>query len=246
VDNSLSVLRDGLRITFVINEQVEQDVFVAIRIARCIHGLGDNICGEFTNVAVIKFNAVNALVHNRIGICVPNGIAASVAFPTNCCSTCKRVTAREHQGSIDVIVTCLWSWQFDVNAEGWGRDLIIRIAGEPIASERAPALHPFVIPTGIVNIIQIVEFRSVGDIGIREIVRSCLWAEFVKNVQIEFDSTTDMDRVRPLHISESAIRRPVDDLSICLEDFSSECRAHVDRWTKEAADTGLSSGNATG
>ena len=95
----------------------------------------------------------------------------------------KRVAAREHQGSIDVIVTCLWRWQFDVNAEGWGGDLIIRIAGEPIASERALALHPFVIPTGIVNIIEIVEFRSVGDVEIREIVWSCLWVEFVENVQ---------------------------------------------------------------
>jgi len=93
-------------------------------------------------------------------------------------------------------------------------------------------LHPFVIPTGIVNIIKIVDFWGVGDVEIREIVRSCLWAEFVENVQIEFDSTTDMDRVRPLHISESAIRQPVDDLPICLEDFSGEGGAHVDRWSE--------------
>ncbi len=60
MDNSLIVLRDGLQITFVVNERVEQDVFVAIRIARYIYGLGDDIWGEFTNVAVIKFNTVNA------------------------------------------------------------------------------------------------------------------------------------------------------------------------------------------
>ena len=50
------VLRDGLSVTFVIEERVEQYIFVAIRIARCIHGLIDDICGKFTNVAVIKFN----------------------------------------------------------------------------------------------------------------------------------------------------------------------------------------------
>ena len=104
-------------------------------------------------------------------------------FLTDYCSACKRVATRKHQGGIDVIVTCLWHWQFDVNAERWGGDLIVRITGEPIASERAPALHPFVIPTGIVNIIEIVEFRDAGDVEIREIVRSCLWTEFVENVQ---------------------------------------------------------------
>ena len=111
----------------------------------------------------------------------------------------------KHQGGIDIIVTCLWRWQFNVNVEGWGGDLIIRIAGEPIASERAPALHPFVIPTGIVNNIEIVELQGVGDVEIREIVRSCLWAKFVENFQIKFYSMTDMDSVRPLHISESVM-----------------------------------------
>ena len=47
------VLRDGLRVTFVIGKRVEQNVFVAIRIARCIHGLGDDVCGEFANVTVV-------------------------------------------------------------------------------------------------------------------------------------------------------------------------------------------------
>ena len=139
---------------------------------------------------------------------------------------------RKHQGSIFVIVACLWCWQFDVNTEGWGENLIVHIAGEPIASEHVPALHPFVIPTGIVNIIEIVEFRGVGDVEIREIVRSCLWTEFVENVQIEFDSTTDMDCVRPLHISENTIRRPEDNLPIYLEDLSGEGGAHVDCWSK--------------
>jgi len=141
-----------------------------------------------------------------------------------------------HQEDIDVIVTCLWRWQFDVNAEGWGGGLIIRIVGEPIASERAPALHPFVILTCIVNIIEIVELQGVGDVEILEIIRSCLWAKFVENVQIKFDSTTDMDRVRLLHIIESTIRRPVDNLPICFEDFSGEGGAHVDCWSEVATE----------
>ena len=56
--------------------------------------LGNDICGEFTNVAVIKFNVINARVHDGIGVCVPNGIAARVAFSTDYCSACKRVAAR--------------------------------------------------------------------------------------------------------------------------------------------------------
>ncbi len=155
---------------------------------------------------------------------------------TNYCSACKHVAARKHQGGIDVIVTCLWHWQFDVDAKGWGGDLIVPIAGEPIASERAQALHSFVIPTGIVNIIKIVELRGVGDVEIREIVRSCLWAEFVENVQIKFDSTTDMDRIHPLHISEGVIRQPVDDLPICFDDFGIEGGAHIDHWSEVATE----------
>ena len=106
MDNTLIVLRDGLPVTFVINKRVEQNVFVAIRIARCIHGLIDDICGEFTNVAVVKFNTIDALVHDRIGICVPNGIALSVSLSPNQCSACKRVAARKHEGGINIIVTC--------------------------------------------------------------------------------------------------------------------------------------------
>ena len=60
MDNPLIVHRDGLSITFVIDERVEQNVFVSIRFARCIHGLGDDVRGEFTNVTVVKFNAINA------------------------------------------------------------------------------------------------------------------------------------------------------------------------------------------
>ncbi len=60
MNNPLIVCRDGLSVTFVINERVEQNVFVTIRIARCVHGLGDDVRGEFTNVAVVKFNAINA------------------------------------------------------------------------------------------------------------------------------------------------------------------------------------------
>ena len=60
MNNPLIVRRDGLSVTFVIDERVEKNVFVAIRIARCVHGLGDDVRGEFTNVAVVKFNAINA------------------------------------------------------------------------------------------------------------------------------------------------------------------------------------------
>jgi hypothetical protein len=59
VDNPLIVLRDGPPVTFVIDKGVEQIVFVVIRIARCIHGLGNDVRGEFTNVAIVKFNAIN-------------------------------------------------------------------------------------------------------------------------------------------------------------------------------------------
>ncbi len=206
VDNPLSVLRDGPPVPFVTDKRVEQNVFAAIRIARCIHGFSDDVCGEFTNVTVIKFNAVNARVHDRIGVCVPNGIASSVALLPNYCSARKRVAAGKHEGGIDIIVTCFWHWQFYVNAKGRGGELIVRIAGEPIASERAPALHPFVITTGIVNIIEAVELRCVRYAKVREIIRSCLRAEFVENVQIKFNAATKMSRIRPLHISEGAIR----------------------------------------
>ena len=100
-------------------------------------------------------------------------------FLTDYCSACKRVATRKHQGGIEVIVTCIWRWQFDINAKGWGEDLIVHIAGEPNASKRALALHPFVIPTGIVNIIEWVEFQGVGDVEIREIIRCCLWSKFL-------------------------------------------------------------------
>jgi len=104
----------------------------------------------------------------------------------NHCSPCKRVAARKHEGDIDIIVTCFWHWQFYIDAKGRGVDIIVRITGEPIsepiASERASALHPFVIPTGIVNIIEVVVLRGGGDVEIREIIRSCLWAKFVQNV----------------------------------------------------------------
>jgi hypothetical protein len=75
-----------------------------------------------------------------------------------------------------------------------------------IASECTPLLHPFVIPTGIVNIIKIVELQGVKDVEIREIIRSCFWARFVENIQIKFDLTTNMGRVCPIYISESTIR----------------------------------------
>ena len=91
VDNPLSVLCDGPSVPFVIDKGVEQNVFAAIRIARCIHGFSDDVRGEFTNVAVIKFNAVNARVHDRIGVCVPNGIASSVALLPNYCSVRKQL-----------------------------------------------------------------------------------------------------------------------------------------------------------
>jgi hypothetical protein len=59
VDKPLIDLRDGLPVTFVIDIRVEQYVFVAIRIPRCIHGLGNDVQGEFTNITIIKFNAIN-------------------------------------------------------------------------------------------------------------------------------------------------------------------------------------------
>ncbi len=92
-----------------------------------------------------------------------------------------RVATRKHEGGIDIIVTCFWHCQFYVNAKGWGGDLIVRIASEPIASECVSALHPFVITTGIVNIIEVVELWCVRYVKIREIIRSCLRAEFVEN-----------------------------------------------------------------
>ena len=60
--------------------------------------------------------------------------------------------------------------------------------------------------TGIVNIIEVVELRCVRDVKIREIIRSCLRAEYVENVQIKFNSATNMSHVHPLYISEGAIR----------------------------------------
>ncbi len=93
---------------------------------------------------------------------------------------------RKHEGDIDIIVICFWRWQFYIDAKGWGVNLIVRIAGEPIsepiASERTPALHPFVIPTGIVNIIEVVMLRGGGDVKIWEFIRSCLLAKFVEHV----------------------------------------------------------------
>ena len=59
MDKPLIVLRDGLQVTFVIDIRAEQYVIVAIRIPRCIHGLGNDVHGEFTNITVIKFNVIN-------------------------------------------------------------------------------------------------------------------------------------------------------------------------------------------
>ena len=60
MDNSLTVFRHGFSITFVIDKRIKQNVFVAICIARCIHGLGDDIGGELTHVAIFEFNAIQA------------------------------------------------------------------------------------------------------------------------------------------------------------------------------------------
>ena len=96
---------------------------------------------------------------------------------------CKRVATGKHEGGVDIIVICLWRRQFAVDAEGWGREFIVRIAGEaigkPISCECAPALHPFVIPTGIIDIIKVVVLR---DVEIREIIRGSFGTKFVLNV----------------------------------------------------------------
>ena len=57
---SLAVFCHGFPITFVIDKRIKQNVFVAICIARCIHGLGDDVGGELTHVAIFKFNAIHA------------------------------------------------------------------------------------------------------------------------------------------------------------------------------------------
>jgi hypothetical protein len=80
-----------------------------------------------------------------IGVCVPNGIASSITLSPNHCSARKQVAMRKHEGGIDIIVTCFWRWQFYLDAKGRGGNLIICIAGEPIASERtsaSPIPHP--------------------------------------------------------------------------------------------------------
>ena len=60
MDNTLIVIHDGLPVTFVIDKRVEQNVFAAICIAKCIHGLGNDVRGEFTNAAIVKFNMIDA------------------------------------------------------------------------------------------------------------------------------------------------------------------------------------------
>ena len=76
-----------------------------------------------------------------------------------------------------------------MDAKGWGGDLIIHIASEPISEpiscERVPALHPFVIPTRVVHVIKVVMLWSVRNGEIREIIRSCLGAKFAQNIQIK-------------------------------------------------------------
>ncbi len=130
----------------------------------------------------------------------------------------KRVAARKHKGGIDVIVTCFWRWQNDVNAKRRGGDFIIRIAGkltsEPVSWERAPARQPFIILT--INIIEVVMLWGVGDVKVREVIRSCFWAKFFLNVQIKFNSMQNMCRVCLLHISKGTIRRSIDNLPICF------------------------------
>jgi hypothetical protein len=102
------------------------------------------------------------------------------------------------------------------DAKRWGGDFIIHIAGklisEPVSCKRVPAHHPFVIPT--VNIIEVVMLWDVGDVEVREVIRSCFWAKFVLNVQLKFNSMRNMCRVCLLHISEGAIRRSIDNLPI--------------------------------
>ena len=114
----------------------------------------------------------------------------------------KCIATGEYERGIDIIVICLWCQQFAVNTEGWGRGFVVCIAGEaigkPISCKLAPALHPFVIPTGIIDIIEVVVLRSVGDVEIQKIIRGCFRTKFVLNVVIEFDATQNMRRVRPL------------------------------------------------
>ena len=59
MDNLLTVFCPGFPITFVIDKGIKQNVFVAICIAQCIHGLGDDVGGKFTHVTILEFNAIH-------------------------------------------------------------------------------------------------------------------------------------------------------------------------------------------
>ncbi len=59
MDNSLTVFCHGFPITFVIDKGIKQNVFVAICVARCIHGLGNDVDGEVTHVATLEFHAIH-------------------------------------------------------------------------------------------------------------------------------------------------------------------------------------------
>jgi hypothetical protein len=148
----------------------------------------------------------------------------------------KRIATREHEGGIDIIVICLWRWQFTNDTEGWGRGFVVHIAGEaigkPISCERAPALHPFVILTGIIDIIEVVVLRSVGDVEIRKIIRGCFGTKFVLNVVIKFEATLNMRLVCPLSMGEGAVRQLIDNLPVCFEDLGRESRANIDCWSE--------------
>jgi len=78
--------------------------------------------------------------------------------------------------------------------------------------------------------------RRVGDIEIQKIIRGCFGTKFVLNVVIKFNALQNMHRVRPLSINESAVRRPIDNLPICLEDLGRKGRANIDCWSKISAE----------
>jgi len=64
----------------MVNKRVKENILVPIRIALRIHGLCNQVCIQFSLIAILELHDILTCVEDKVGISPSNGVAASVPF----------------------------------------------------------------------------------------------------------------------------------------------------------------------
>ena len=90
--------------TLVVNDLIQQDILVPIRVTLGEKGFHDQVCGDLGLVVIVEIDNVRVCVKEWVGIGKPNRVAILLTFACKDVSFDHGTTSRQHELHSEIVV----------------------------------------------------------------------------------------------------------------------------------------------